>query len=99
MRKTANLYRILEKKLLQTCPHGRPRRKLENNIKIDLEEITSIRIGCNWLSSVELLESANILLAYRISVAHNALQIQNICSFEITRSDMELHAAQSFIRN
>lgn len=78
MRKTANLYRILERKLLQTCPHGRPRRKLENNIKIDLEEIMNIRIGCNWLSSVELLESANILLAYGISVAHNALQIQKL---------------------
>jgi hypothetical protein len=30
MRKTGNLYRILERKL------ERPRRKLENNIKIDL---------------------------------------------------------------
>jgi hypothetical protein len=39
MRKTANLYRILERKLLQTCPHRRRRRKLENKIKIDLDEI------------------------------------------------------------
>lgn len=94
MKKTANLYRILERKLLQTCPHGRPRRKLENNVKIDYEYQ-------NWmeLARVEPLESANILLAYGISIAHNALHIQNTCSFEITHSDMELHAAQSFMRN
>jgi hypothetical protein len=50
----------------------------------------SIRSGWNWLNSVEPLESADILLASRISVAHNALQIQNTCSFEITHSYMEL---------
>lgn len=50
----------------------------------------SIRSGWNWLSIVEPMESADVLLAYRISVAHNALQIQNTCSFEITHSDMEL---------
>jgi hypothetical protein len=39
MRETRNAYKILVGKIEKKRPFGRPRRRLENNIRMDLREI------------------------------------------------------------
>ena len=48
------VYRILVGKPERKRPHGRPRRRWEDNIKMDLQEV-----GCWGLDGIELAQSGN----------------------------------------
>jgi len=48
------VYRVLVRKPERKGPHGRPRRRWEDNIKLDLQEV-----GCGPMNSIELAQDRN----------------------------------------
>jgi hypothetical protein len=54
MEKGRGVYRVLVRKPEGRRPLGRPRRRWENNIKMDLQEV-----GCGDMNWIELAEDRN----------------------------------------